>query len=125
MKTDSVQLKRYYDYIDEITILTKEEESVCKLSIQTYGRGISGLKLIKKKDTKDQFYEWRYYGKDNLKLNEDIPMLVFASSWYDKNIDADRFCGAPFDLSSDKKESAILFENSPHYYVLSYKLTDF
>lgn len=124
IKTDSGQLERYYDYIDEISIITKDEDSVCKLSIQTYGRGISGLKLIKKKDTKDQFYEWRYYGKDNLKLNEETPMLVFASSWYDKNIDADRFCGAPFDLSSDKKESEILFENSPHYYVISYKLSE-
>lgn len=124
IKTDSVQLKRYYDYIDDITFLTKDEDSVCKLSIHTYGRGVSGLKLMKKKDTENQFYEWRYYGKDNLKLNEDIQMLVFASSWYDKNIGYERFCGSPFDLSSDKTESAILFDNSPHYYIISYHLSE-
>lgn len=125
IKTDSAKETRYYDYIDEITFFAKDEDDICKLNIKTYGRGIGGLKLIKKKDMPHQFYNWRYYGKDKLKLNEDIPMLVFASSWYDKNIDAQRFCGAPFDLSTDKTESAILFKNSPHYYVISYKLSEF
>ena len=124
IKRDSAELARYYDYMDEITIYTKDVDSLCKLSIQSYGRGISGLKLNKKKDTRDQFYEWRSYGKQKSKLNEDIPMLVFASSWYDKNIEAERFCGVPFDLSSDKTESDLLFKYSPHYYVISYHLSE-
>lgn len=124
IKTDSAQKKNFYDYIDEITFFTKDEDSVCKLSIQTDGRGISGLKLTKKKDAEHQFYEWRYYGKHKLKLNADIPMLVYASSWYDKDLNAQRFCGSPFDLSSDETESAVIFNNSPHYYVISYKLSE-
>ena len=125
IQTDTATLTRYYDYIDEITIFTKEEDSISTLKIQINNTGLGGLKLIKKKDMLRQFYEWRYYGKNTLKLNEDIPMLVFASSWYDKNWNVQRFCGAPFDLSTDKVESAALLKNSPHYYVISYKLSEF
>lgn len=125
IQTDATTLARYYDYIDEITVFAKEEDSISTLKIQINNTGLGGLKLIKKKDMLRQFYEWRYYSQGTLKLDEDIPMLVFASSWYDKKWNVQRFCGAPFDLSTDTVESAALFKNSPHYYVISYKLSEF
>lgn len=121
IKGDSGKTVRYYDYIDQIGFYTKDEDSVCRLKIETYGSGITGLPLKKKKERPSQNYNWRFYSKDEWALNKEIPILVYASSWYDKNIDADRFCGVS-DLSEDEKQTLELLNNSPHYYIISYRI---
>jgi len=114
--------KSFVDYIDDITFYSKDEnDSITICKIETYAFSMGGIKLKKNKEREDQFYNWRHYNKNEPVLDKEIPLLVYASSWYDGKLE--RFCGT-VDLSFDESLTKELLDKSPHYYVISYKVTD-
>ncbi|GHT82405.1 hypothetical protein FACS189467_7620 [Bacteroidia bacterium] len=112
---------KYYDYFDNITFYTKNVDSVATVSFDMYGRGMGGIKLHKNITREDQFYKWRSYSQTDWRIGEEIPLLVYASSWWDKEDKIDRFCGV-VDLSKDEKGTQELLESSLHYFVFTYKV---
>jgi hypothetical protein len=110
----------YTDYIEYIDCYTKETDTASYIMFETYAFSIK-IPLKQKKTNKDQSYYWRSYSKTDWVLNEEISLLVYASSWYDEKFKIYRFCGA-VDLSEDEKETKRLLDSSPHYYVISYKI---
>ena len=112
---------RYFDYIPKLTFITKDSDTTMILDLHTYANNTRGIKLKKNKMSDNQFYDWRSYSKIDWKLNEEVPLLVYASSWYDEKIKANRFCGV-VDLSMDEKETKELLAKSPHYYVINLKV---
>lgn len=122
-KNDSSDVKLYFDYIDQLVFFSKEIDSLCVLKIETYGSSIGGIKLKKNNARSNQSYNWRSYSKTKWGLNRNIPLLIYASSWYDKKYNFERFCGV-IDLSKDEKGTRELLENSPHYYIISYEVSN-
>jgi hypothetical protein len=122
VKNDSSKYVQYYDFIEQISFFSKERDTVCDLRIEVYGNA-GGAKLRKKQKRTWQNYNWRTYSETSWELNKSIPILVYASSWYDKKFNVERFCGVT-DLSTDKEGTAELLNNSPHYYILSYLVSD-
>ena len=110
----------YFDYIPKLTFMTKDNDTTLLLSINHLG-GASRKPLKKNKERESQFYNWRTYSKTDWKLNETVPLIVYASSWYDERIKSDRFCGV-VDLSLNEEDTKELIDNSPHYYVISLKI---
>jgi len=110
----------YLDYIPKLTFFTKDNDSTLLLTVEHYG-GSSKTSLKKNIIRKSQFFDWRTYSQIDWKLNEEVPLLVYASSWYDENLKAERFCGIS-DLSEDEKETKELLDNSSHYYVITLKI---
>jgi hypothetical protein len=87
------------------------------------GNTTGGIKLKKHVERKHQYYLWRRFSETNWTLNSKTPMLVYSSSWYDKKFDLERSCGA-VDLSKDKAATKELIDNSPHYFLISYKISE-
>jgi len=114
--------KQYADYANKIQIITREADSVSVLSVDVMGN-TTGIRLKKQLDRKNQWYSWRRFSKINWTLNTKIPILVYSSSWYDKKYDIERSCGA-VDLSDDKAATKELLDNSSHYFLISYKISD-
>ncbi|MBL1409566.1 DUF5041 domain-containing protein [Sphingobacterium faecale] len=108
-----------WDYIDQITLFAKDMDSLVYLKVETYTGALQGIKLTKDLVRYGQGYSWRSYSKTDWSLNQEIPILVYASSWLDKVHNIERYC-ATADLSSNILEAKALFDNSPHYYVISY-----
>lgn len=105
-------------YIDQIKVFTQLKDTTLMMKFSTYG--ISIIKTIHFQiSDKDVFYNLRKYIDTKWKLNDKIPLLVFASSWEDKEWGFQRFCGVT-NLSRDNKETDELLNSSPHYYVFSY-----
>jgi hypothetical protein len=117
--------KMLTNYIDQIIVYSKDQDTVDIIRLETYAGGISGIKLRNDSvgASRLHFYDGRRYGKTVWVLNKQIPVLIYASSWYDKENDVERFCGA-VDLSRNEKETKELLEKSPHYYVISYKVSN-
>ncbi|MFD2554007.1 DUF5041 domain-containing protein [Sphingobacterium tabacisoli] len=111
--------KMSFDYLDKITFFTKDLDSLTLLKVESYAGTLQGIKLQKHRSRLGQDYSWRSYSKTNWVLNLEIPVLVYASSWWDKRYNIERFCGT-VDLSSNILEAKEMLENSPHYYVISY-----
>ncbi|TDQ75999.1 DUF5041 domain-containing protein [Sphingobacterium yanglingense] len=107
------------DYIDQLTFFAKDMDSLVYLKVETYSGALQGIKLDKHLTRYGQGYSWRSYSKVGWVLNQEIPVLVYASSWVDKVHNIERSCAAA-DLSSNILEAKALLENSPHYYVISY-----
>ena len=113
----------YIDYIDQLFFYTKiKNDNEISATLSTYA-GSDGMRLKTRKTRKNQFYNWRHYSKTDWVLNKDIPLLVCASSWYDTKYKIERFCGV-VDLSLDEKQTKELLEDSPHYFVISYKVSE-
>ena len=119
---DSIEQKDvpYFDYISRLIIFSKDSDRDTHLTISHLG-GSTKTELKKQKKRKWQSYHWRAYSVKDWKLDEEIPLLVFASTWYDKSIKTDRFCGV-VDLSLSVERTKELFDKSPHYYVISLKV---
>lgn len=135
IKTDTMALQNnlyhYYesgsenyflDYIDQLKIFTKDEENKTTLYFETYDMGFQ-KELSYVRTDKEQFYTWRKYLTTLWKLNKKIPILVYASSWFDKEIGFHRFCGAT-NLSDNDPQTIELLSLSPHYYMVSYVVTE-
>ena len=118
---DSIEQKNvfYFDYLQRFTFFSKDNDTTSLLTINHLGGSLSGIKLKKNKLRDGQFYNWRSYSKIDWKLNEEVPLLVYASSYYDGKFE--RFCGA-VDLSEDEEATKELFDKSPHYYIISFKV---
>jgi hypothetical protein len=112
----------YIDYIDQITFYMKDNDSINVLELRTYAGG-SKMHFKKNITRENQFYNWRSYSKTDWILNENIPLLVYASSWYDEKYKIERFCGV-VDLSLKKEYTDELLNNSPHYFAISYKISE-
>lgn len=115
--------KQYTDYISKIKFIARDIDTADVLTIDIMGNTTGGIKLKKHKDRKQQFYSWRRYSLTNWALNTETPMLVYSSSWYDKKFDIERSCGA-VDLSNNKAATKELMDNSPHYFLISYKISE-
>jgi hypothetical protein len=115
--------KQYADYVNKIKLIARDADSVSILSVDIMGNTTDGIKLKKHIERKHQFYLWRRFSVTNWTLNAKIPMLVYSSSWYDKRFDIDRSCGV-VDLSNDKAATKELMDNSPHYFLISYKISE-
>jgi len=87
------------------------------------GNTTGGIKLKRQAERKYQFYSWRRFSATNWALNTKVPMLVYSSSWYDKKSDVERSCGA-VDLSNNKAATKELMDNSPHYFMISYMISE-
>ena len=55
-----------------------------------------------------QFYNWREYEETKWKLNEKVPLLIFASSWLDKEYNFHRFCGVVNLKENDERTQELL-----------------
>lgn len=93
------------------------------ITIDTYGSAVGGIRLKQSITRKHQFYDFRRYNEYKWVLNKPVPLLIYASSWYDKKYNIERFCGTN-DLSKDEKETKELLDNSSHYYIISYKVSE-
>jgi hypothetical protein len=116
------QNKQYTDYISKIKFVAKDVDSADLVTVDIMGNTIGGIKLMKQKKRIHQFYTWRAFSVINWELNKQVPMLIYSSSWYDKRFNIERSCGA-VDLSKDKAATKDLIDNSPHYFMISYKIT--
>ncbi len=108
------------DLYDQIKIITRQDENTSELRINTYAFSLKREVKLKQWE-EEQFFNWRAYGDTYWKLNEKIPMLVFASSWKDKRYGFQRFCGVVV-LDNEEKDTWELLNNSPTYAVISYKV---
>lgn len=112
----------YWDYIDQMTFFLKEEDDKVLLTMSTYSTD-GRYTFKKKKDREFQYYNTRIYKDTRWVLGQDIPLFVYASSWYDSKSDLERFCGI-VNLSIGNEDTAELLSSSPHYYMVSYKVID-
>jgi hypothetical protein len=121
-KTPDGNTQRYFDYLDLLTFFAHDGDSTTRLQLNLYGMATSIL-LKKKKESESQNYYWAGYSKWPWKINQPVPLLVFAAAWYDKKINGYRFCGIN-DLSRDKDQTEELLKMSPHYFTISYIVSD-
>lgn len=112
----------YFDYLDKIKIITKDSENKSEIYIRTYNFG-SKMKLELKRDHENSFFNWRRYTQTAWQLNKDIPLLVFASSWTDKEYGFDRFCGVAH-LTDNGEETNELLTLSPSYIKIYYTVKE-
>lgn len=112
----------FLDYIDQLKLITKTDKNSSIIHISTYA--LSTEKEVSLRTTnKDQFFLWRDYKETTWKRDEKIPLTIFASSWYDKAINGHRFCGVARLTQGDTRTDELL-DNSPHYILISYKVTE-
>ena len=110
----------FQDFINQIKIITKQDTNKFTVHLRTYGTDLR--KAFPYSITaKDQFYSWRSYIETKWKLDTKIPLLIFASSWKDKQYDFQRFCGVAHLKESDQQTNELL-TSSPKYYLISYKI---
>jgi hypothetical protein len=108
-------------FIDQIKIFTKTESNNSELRIKTYALSTQKEINLGKTDNR-QFYNWREYEKTDWKLDEKVPLLIFASSWLDKQYNFHRFCGV-VNLKEGDKRTTELLTSSPNYVVINYMVT--
>lgn len=114
--------KPYYDYMDKIKIITKDDDTKSELFIKTYAFS-SKAQIELKRTNKNSFFNWRNYKNTDWKLNKKIPLMVFASSWKDEKYGFDRFCGVAH-LTDNGKETNELLAMSPSYVIICYQVTE-
>ncbi len=100
----------------------KNEDEKSTVTLETLSM-TTGHVLNKKKDRERQFYLWRKYAPVDWKLNKEIPLMALASSWFDEKYNVERFCGV-VKLSPEDEQTKELLNNSPHYYIISYKISE-
>lgn len=112
----------YKDYIDEITLITKEDkqDSMVMINIHTYAQRF-GMPIRYKPASKESFYNVRTFKQGEFTYGEKMPLIAIASSWYDKRSDINRFCGKSI-LEVGDKDTQELLTQSPNYYIVSYIL---
>jgi len=123
--TDSIYTENseiFYDYINQLSFYVNEKDSIVNITFSDYSTD-TRLSLHKKKEREPQFYSWRYYRDSQWKLNENVPLLVYASSWLDNKSNIERFCGVA-TLSVDDEDTTELLRNSPHYFCFNFKVTN-
>jgi hypothetical protein len=110
-------------FIDQIKILTKTDNEKSELVVKTY-RGQSAKRSVALNKVDDnQFFLWRVYEETKWKTDKEVPLMIFASSWYDERINNHRFCGVA-KLTEKTEATDELLKNSPNYLLISYKVTE-
>lgn len=113
---------QYKDFVESITCYTKEAvfpDSMTLLRIETYNHTIV-LLLRHQQLHEHQYYEWRRYSQTDWELNKEIPLLVYAISWYDAGLQMFRMLRRE-DLSYSEHNQQEL-ATWEHYYTISYKI---
>ena len=115
--------KKYFlDFIDQIKVFTRLEKEELKIRFKTYEL-TADKELPYSTTSDDQFWNLRVYADASWKLDQNVPLLVFASSWEDKKYGFQRFCGV-VHLEEGNKDTDELLNNSPHYFMVSYKVSN-
>ena len=102
-----------------------KEDSVQFVRLSLDGLGESGmpleLKPLKKSENDKQFYyyESRPFKIEKFEEGKFIPLVFFASYWYDEKGGFFRFCGA--DEIGPNMEADYV-ENTPHFYVIGVEI---
>lgn len=110
----------FHDFIDQIKFVTKDTDNKSKMKISTYA--VSGTRTLElEKFDEKQFFVWRSYRNTHWRLNQKIPLMIFASSWKDKVHDFHRFCGRVI-LEENDEDTQELLRESPTYIQISYKV---
>lgn len=108
-------------YVDQIRIISKEEEDKCQLSINMNGvilnREFSFIKTYNR-----QIFRWHDYAKTNWILNKKTPLMAYISSWQD-NRGYIRLCG-PNQLKNGEQDTELFFSRSPNYFIISYIISE-
>lgn len=111
----------FIDFMDQIKILTKQENNKLTIDVKSYKMNVRKLIHIEKKE-KYYNYHFRRYSETTWKLDKNIPMLLYATSWKDER-GIVRFCGT-VKLSENDEETKMLLSNSPHYFIINYKISN-
>lgn len=116
--------KPFYDFIDQITIITKDvpKEKKSELLIKTHGFSMNWFLEMKNMEKENVLY-WRKYTNTKWELNKKIPLLIYASSWLDKKYGVRRFCGVRFLKENDEGTNELL-NFSPNYVKISYLVSE-
>ena len=116
--------KPFYDFIDQITIITKNipGEKKSQLLIKTYGFSMSRLMNMKNVE-KENSLNWVKYTDTKWQLNKKIPLLIYASSWLDEKYNIRRFCGVNTLIEGDK-DTIELLNSSRNYVKISYLVSE-
>lgn len=109
-------------FIDQLKIFTKTDDNQCELKITTYALGTKKEISLEKVDDR-QFYKWREYEETSWKLNQKVPLLIFASSWLDKDYDFHRFCGVVKLKENDERTNELL-NYSPNFILINYMISE-
>jgi len=112
----------FVDYFDQIKIFTKEGQNKLTLQIKTYSMSLNKVLSYKYID-ENQYFNLRRYKNTAWQINKKIPLLVYASSWKDERGN-ERFCGA-VNMVENEKFTERIISSSPHYFLISYKVSDF
>jgi hypothetical protein len=112
--------KDYGGVIDQIKIFTKTDNNQAELMIKTYSMSTRKEVSLDIEDER-QFFVWRAFENAEWKLEQKVPLLVFASSWLDKKYDFHRFCGV-MKLNEGERDTKKLFRDSPNYILISYRV---
>lgn len=113
----------FVDYIDQIKVFTKEESQKLILRFHTYNR-VFTEELFFDRLRENQYFRIRKYINTNWELDKEIPLMVYASSWFDKDIGSERFCGV-VNLSKNDDMTGELLSSTPHYFEVSYKVFEY
>lgn len=111
-----------YDYSNQLSFYTKVKDSIVYVEVSDYNKN-NKFTFSEKKEREAQFYSWRYYKYTPWKLNEEIPLLIYASSWFDSKNEIERFCGVAI-LAQDDADTEELLDSSLHYFCFSIKVTE-
>ncbi|MGJ7032042.1 hypothetical protein [Niabella hirudinis] len=110
----------FFDYVDQAKFVTKDDSNGSKLFFKTYQLSSNGgIQLNKNTADLKRFYIWRDYIPLKWHLDKKTPVMLYASSWFDKDIGQYRFCGASI-LEPGEENTEIFLSNSPHYFLISY-----
>ena len=103
----------FVDFISKFTIFsnTTENKSELQFELTSFSKR-HNIELDKIKE--DQFYLWRKYKRIHAKVGEEVPLMIFASSWIFPGEDFYRFCGV-VELSEKDPMTKALLDDSPHY----------
>lgn len=111
--------KPYFDYIDQLTIITNTnpKEKKAELTIKTYAFQMNSF-LEMKNTEKENNVHWRKYTDTKWELNKKVPLIICASSWLDPKINYRRFCGVK-TLKLNEAGTNELLNSSPNYVMYS------
>ncbi|MFT4536743.1 MAG: hypothetical protein ACI9P5_004120 [Saprospiraceae bacterium] len=110
----------FVDFISEFTIYanTSENKSELQFELTSFVQRHT-IELDKVSD--EQFYLWRKYHKTHRKIDAEIPLMIFASSWVFPGDNIHRFCGVA-ELSENDPMTKELLDFSPHYIKFTLKV---
>lgn len=112
----------FQDYLDQLKFIVKADSNTSKVKLHTYKVVIpTSVKL--KKEHEQQFFLWRSFSDSHWQLNKRIPLMVFASSWWDDQYKIHRFCGV-VRLREKDKDTEELLQKSPTYIMISYEVNE-